>query len=87
MTNMTTAMATLTWVAIGTQAKSQEQLVQTAPPSIIMEGDQGPEMVSDGLWESWLLAICNQSLNRPSSDVLRVDRAPRALLGLLLKCV
>lgn len=84
MANMTTAMATLAWVATGTQARSQ---VQTAPPSIIMDGDQGPEMVSDGLWESWLLAICNQSQNRPSSAVLRVGRAPRALLGLLLKSV
>jgi hypothetical protein len=34
MANMTTAMATLTWVEIGTQAKSQEQLVQAAPPKL-----------------------------------------------------
>jgi hypothetical protein len=52
-----------------------------------MDGDQGTEMVSDGLRESRLLAICNQSQNQPSSAVLRVGRAPHALLGLLLKCV
>lgn len=80
-----TATALLAWVATETLI----QLVQTAPlwaANIIIDGDWGTEMVSEGLLGSQLTALCNQSQNQPFLAALRVGRAAHASLWLLLRC-
>lgn len=76
MTNITTVTATLTWVAIGTQTKSQEQLVPTAPSKL--QASQWMKTRAQR-WDQ----MGKQSQNQPFLVALREARVPHALLGLL----